>query len=306
MLVPFDTPTIADTLTRASSAVADSLHAAGTKAAEGSAFNFTELLDHLKDSHTIETPFGHLELPHFPPIVIGGYSIDLSLTKHVVFLWIAGIILIALAVSSARRYKRSPVPTGFAGAMETVLVFVRDDIVLATMGSGGLKYLPYLMTTFCFILIMNLLGLVPYGVTSTSNIAVTGGLAFISFVMIQVAAIRAQGIAKYLAHLTGGVPWFLWPITIPVEFIGLFTKPFALCLRLFANMTGGHMVLVSLIGLIFLFQSYVLSPIPVLFATGISLLELLVAILQAFIFTILTALFMGVGIQAAEHHGDAH
>lgn len=306
MLVPFDTPSIADTLTRASSALTDSLHAAGTKAAEGSAFNFTELLDHLKDSHTIEIPFGHIQLPYFPPIVIGGYSIDLSPTKHVVFLWIAGIILIALAVSSARRYKRSPVPTGFAGALETVLVFVRDEIVLATMGKGGLKYLPYLMTTFCFILIMNLLGLVPYGVTSTSNVAVTGGLAFISFVMIQVAAIRAQGIGKYLAHLAGGVPWFLWPITIPVEFIGLFTKPFALCLRLFANMTGGHMVMLSLIGLIFLFQSYVLSPIPVLFAAGISLLEILVAFLQAFIFTILTALFMGVGIQAAEHHGEAH
>ncbi len=304
--MPFSFLPIADTLTRATSAAADSLHAAGTRAAEGSGFEFTELLDHLKDSHVIDTPFGHVELPHIPPVVIGGYSIDLSLTKHVVFLWIAAIILVALAVSSARRYRKTLVPSGYVGALETVLVFIRDEVVLSTMGTGGLKYLPYLMTTFCFILIMNLLGLVPYGVTSTSNIAVTGGLAFISFVMIQVAAIRAQGISKYLEHLTGGVPWYLWPITIPVEFIGLFTKPFALCLRLFANMTGGHMVLVSLIGLIFLFQSYILSPIPVLFATGISLLEILVAFLQAYIFTILTALFMGVGIQAAEHHGEGH
>ncbi len=304
--MPFDSTSIPDTLTRVSTALSDTLHAAGAKAAEHSGFDFTELLDHLKDSHAIDTPFGHVELPHFPPVVIGGYSIDFSLTRHVVFLWIAGLLLLAVAVSSARRYRKSLVPSGFAGALETVLVFIRDEIVLATMGPGGLKYLPYLMTTFCFILLMNLLGLVPYGVTSTSNIAVTGGLAFISFVMIQVAAIRAQGIGKYLAHLTGGVPWYLWPITIPVEFIGLFTKPFALCLRLFANMTGGHMVLVSLIGLIFLFQSYVLAPIPVLFATGISLLEILVAFLQAYIFTILTALFMGVGIQAAEHHGEEH
>ncbi len=301
-----DPQSIADTLTRASSTVADTLHAAGAKAAEGGAFNFNELLNHLKDSHEIEVPFAHIELPHFPPVVIGGYSIDLSITKHVVFLWVAAILLATLAISSARRYKKSLVPTGFAGALETVVIFIRDEVVLATMGKGGLPYLPYLITVFCFILLMNLLGLVPYGVTSTSNIAVTGGLAFISFVMIQAAAIRAQGLGKYLMHLTGGVPWFLWPITVPVEFIGLFTKPFALCLRLFANMTGGHMVVLSLIGLIFIFQSYVLSPIPVLFAAGISLLEILVAFLQAYIFTILTALFMGVGIQAAEHHGDAH
>jgi F-type H+-transporting ATPase subunit a len=102
------------------------------------------------------------------------------------------------------------------------------------------------------------------------------------------------------------VPWFLWPITIPVEFIGLFTKPFALCLRLFANMTGGHMVVLSLLGLIFIFQSYILSPVPVVFAAGISLVEILVAFLQAYIFTILTALFMGVGIRAAEHHDNNH
>lgn len=304
--MPFETQIIADTLSRASAPLADSLRAAAPHGAEGGAFNFSELLNHLKDSHEIDIPFGHIELPHFPPVVIGGYSIDLSITKHVFFLWVAGLLLIAAAVSSARKYRRSPVPTGFAGALETVVVFIRDEVVLATMGEGGLKYLPYLITTFCFILLMNLLGLVPYGVTSTSNIAVTGGLAFISFVMIQVAAIRAQGLGKYLAHLTGGVPWFLWPITVPVEFIGLFTKPFALCLRLFANMTGGHMVVLSLIGLIFIFQSYVLSPIPVLFAAGISLLEILVAFLQAYIFTILTALFMGVGIQAGEHHGEAH
>jgi F-type H+-transporting ATPase subunit a len=149
---------------------------------------------------------------------------------------------------------------------------------------------------------MNLMGLVPYGVTSTANIGVTGALAFISFVMIQASAIRAQGLKRYLMHLTGGVPWYLWPIMVPTEFIGMFTKPFALCLRLFANMNGGHMVLLSFIGLIFIFKSYLVSPVPVLFAVGISLLEIIVAFLQAYIFTILTALFMGTGIQAAEHH----
>lgn len=298
---------VLDTLSRMSEAVTDSLHAAGTRAAEeGGKFNFTELLDHLKDSHRVDIPFGHIDLPHFPPIAIGGVSIDLSITKHVFFLWVAAGLLCAVTISSARTYRKTLIPRGFSNALETVIIFIRDDVVLANMGRGGLPYLPYLLTTFFFILFMNLLGLIPFGITSTSNISVTGGLAAIAFVMIQAAAIRAQGFGKYLAHLTGGVPWFLWPITIPVEFIGLFTKPFALCLRLFANMTGGHMVVLSLIGLIFIFQSYVLSPIPVLFAAGISLLEILVAFLQAYIFTILTALFMGIGIQAAEHNGEGH
>ncbi len=301
----FDPSIIADTIHRAPQVFADTARTV-VSAEQDEKFNFTLLFDHLRDSHVVEIPFGYIELPHFPPLHIAGMSIDLSITKHVFFLWVAGLILIVAAVSVARQYRRSLVPTGFANALESVVIFVRDEIVLATMGSGGLKYLPYLITTFCFILIMNLLGLVPYGVTSTANIAVTGGLAFISFVMIQVAAIRAQGVKKYLEHLTGGVPWFLWPIMVPTEFIGMFTKPFALCLRLFANMNGGHMVLLSFIGLIFIFRSYLVSPVPVLFAVGISLLEIIVAFLQAYIFTILTALFMGTGIQAAEHDGQSH
>ncbi len=297
----------ADTLARVSEAVSDSLHSAATSTAEqASKFNFGELLDHMKDSRWVDTPFGHVALPQIPPIVIGGMSIDLSVTKHVFFLWVAGLMLCIIAISTARRYRKTLVPSGLSNALEFMIIFVRDDIVLPNMGKGGLPYLPYLLTTFFFILFMNLLGLVPFGITSTSNVAVTGGLAAIAFVMIQVAGIRAQGLGKYLAHLTGGVPWYLWFITIPVEFIGLFTKPFALCLRLFANMTGGHMVVLSLIGIIFIFQSYVLAPVPVIFAAGISLLEIIVAFLQAYIFTILTGLFMGVGILAADHHEEGH
>lgn len=297
----------ADTIIRTPGAISDTLHAAATKAAEeGSKFNFGELLDHMKDSHWIDTPLGRVDLPQFPPVVIGGVSIDLSITKHLFFLWVAGLLLCVAAVFSARRYRKTLVPSGFANAMELMVIFVRDDIVLSNMGKGGLPYLPYLLTTFFFILFMNLLGLIPFGITSTSNIAVTAGLAIVAFIMIQVAGIRAQGFAKYLSHLTGGVPWYLWPITIPVEFIGLFTKPFALCLRLFANMTGGHMVALSLIGIIFIFRSYILSPVPVLFSAGISLLEIIVAFLQAYIFTILTGLFMGIGILAAEHHDEEH
>jgi F-type H+-transporting ATPase subunit a len=305
--MPFDPKAIADTLHQTSQALADTAHIAGTKAVEeGGSFDFTHLFDHLKDSHEIDLPFAHLELPQFPPIVVGGVSIDLSITKHIFFLWIAALLLIVAATSSAYKYKKTLVPTGFANAFEAVIVFIRDEVVVANMGRGGLPYLPYLLTTFFFILFMNLLGLIPYGVTSTSNVAVTAGLASIAFIMIQVSAIRAQGFGKYLAHLTGGVPWFLWPIMVPIEIIGLFTKPFALCMRLFANMTGGHMVVLSLLGLVFVFQSYLVAPVPVLFAVGIGMLELFVAFLQAYIFTILTSLFMGIGIQAAEHGNHDH
>jgi F-type H+-transporting ATPase subunit a len=153
---------------------------------------------------------------------------------------------------------------------------------------------------------MNLSGLVPYGATATGNISVTGGLAIIAFIMIQVSAIRAQGIGSYLKHLTGGVHWMLWPIMVPIEVLGLFTKPFALMVRLFANMIGGHIVIVSLIGLIFIFQSWIIAPVPIIFVLGINMLELFVAFLQAYIFTMLTSLFMGLGMQAAHDEGEHH
>jgi F-type H+-transporting ATPase subunit a len=184
------------------------------------------------------------------------------------------------------------------------IVFVRDEIVIPNMGPAGVMYLPYLLTTFLYILLMNLMGLIPYGASATGNVNVTAGLAIIAFVMIQAAAIRAQGLGHYLAHLTGGVHWSLWPIMIPIEILGLFTKPFALCIRLFANMTGGHIVLVSLIGLIFIFRSYIIAVAPVGFVVAINFLELFVALLQAYIFTMLTSLFMGLGMQA-EGHGAA-
>ncbi len=124
--------------------------------------------------------------------------------------------------------------------------------------------------------------------------------------MIQGSAIRAQGLGHYLAHLTGGVHWALWPIMIPIEILGLFTKPFALCIRLFANMTGGHIVIVSLIGLIFIFKSYIIAVAPVGFVVGINFLELFVAFLQAYIFTMLTSLFMGLGMQTPPHEEQGH
>jgi len=234
-------------------------------------------------------------------VQIGGLALDLSVTKHVVFLWLAAALLIVAATLVSRSVRRREVPTGFGNLVESVVVFVRDEIAVANMGPGGLRYMPYLLTTFFFILLMNLMGLIPYGASATGNVNVTAGLAIIAFIMIQGAAIRAQGIGHYLAHLTGGVHWALWPIMIPIEILGLFTKPFALCIRLFANMTGGHIVIVSLIGLIFIFKSWIIAVFPAGFVVGILFLEIFVSFLQAYIFTMLTALFMGLGMPQESH-----
>jgi F-type H+-transporting ATPase subunit a len=271
--------------------------------------NFSELLEHVYDSSEIDLPFvGHVHLPHFTPLHLAGLTIDLSPTKHVIFLWFAALFLLVVAIAAARKNARNLVATGFGNLFEVFVVFIRDEVCVPNMGRDGLKYMPYLLTTFFFILIMNLTGLVPYGATATGNVSVTGGLAFIAFIMIQVSAIRAHGVGQYLKHLTGGVHWALWPIMIPIEVLGLFTKPFALMIRLFANMIGGHIVIVSLLGLIFIFKSYVIAAGPVIFTLGISMLELFVAFLQAYIFTMLTSLFMGLGMAHAheEEHGAGH
>jgi len=293
---------------------------------------FVKLLHHTRDSHELELPGATIDLPYIlidkgqlhifkngELLEEAGYTtqankivraqdgipatLDLSITKHVVFLWVAALLVILLAVTAARKNMKRLVPKGFGNLVEVFVVFIRDEIVLPNMGKGGIYYLPYLLTTFFFILVMNLLGMVPYAATSTANVNVTGGLAVIAFLMIQYSSIRAQGLRHYLAHLTGGVHWLLWPILVPIEILGLFTKPFALMIRLFANMTGGHIVIVSLIGLIFIFKSYVIAPVPIAFVLGINMLELFVAFLQAYIFTMLTSLFMGLGMQTEERHG---
>lgn len=292
--------TVADT-TRV---IADTAQAA---VGHGEKFDFAHLLDHMKDSREIEFPGGHFEFPlHLPTVEIAGITFDFTITKHVFFLLLSALVLVLIAVSAARQNKKNLVPRGLGNLMEVFVVFMRDEVVLPNMGKAGLRYMPYVLSTFFFILIMNLVGLIPYGASATSNVSVTAGLAVIAFIMIQLAAIRAQGLKHYLAHLTGGVHPVLWPIMIPIEVLGLFTKPFALCIRLFANMTGGHIVILSLIGLIFLFRSWTIAPVPVIFVLGINMLELFVAFLQAYVFTMLTSLFMGLGIQAAHSHSEEH
>jgi F-type H+-transporting ATPase subunit a len=292
--------------TEAVHAAADTVHVAA--AHEGGSQEIAKyLLEHVQDSHHLELPGITIELPHFAPVQFLGMSFDMSITKHVVFLWLAAALLIISLGIVAFQNSRRKVPRGFGNLIEIFIVFIRDEIALPNMGPGGMRYMPYLLTTFFFILLMNLLGLFPYGASATGNVNVTAGLAIIAFVMIQASAIRAQGVKHYLAHLTGGVPWVLWVIMIPIEILGLFTKPFALCIRLFANMTGGHLVILFLLGLIFIFaQAPVIAPVPVAFAVAITMLEIFVAFLQAYVFTMLTSLFMGLGMQQESHSEKEH
>jgi F-type H+-transporting ATPase subunit a len=258
------------------------------------------IMHHILDNNVIAfEPFGEIELPK---IVIGGF--DLSITKHVVMLWTVSAILLALFAVAGGQYKKMTArqaPKGLTNALEALVQFIRLDVAKANIGKEYAKYLDYLLTVFFFILLCNLLGLVPYGSTATGNINVTLTLATITFFITQVAAIKAHGIKGYLAHLTGGTHPALWIIMIPIEFIGLFTKPVALTIRLFANMTAGHIVILSLIFISFILKSYyvaVLMSVP--FSIFIYLLELFVAFLQAFIFTMLSALFIGL---ASAHEG---
>jgi F-type H+-transporting ATPase subunit a len=305
-----DPTAVLDTAQHAPMSAVDTTAAALSHAAagQGEKLDFGHLLDHMKNSPEIDFPGGHIELPQFSPLHLGNLTIDLSISKHVFFMLIGALFVVVVAMYAARKNRKSSIPTGIGNLFEIFILFIRDEVAMPNMGPRGLKYLPYLLTTFFFILIMNLLGLLPYGATSTSNISVTAALAFIAFIMIQFSAIRAQGVKQFLVHLTGGVHWTLWPIMIPVEILGLFTKPFALCMRLFANMNGGHIVLLALIGLILLFRSPIIAPLPVLFGVGVLMLELFVALLQAYIFIMLTSLFMGFGIQSEheEHVEHSH
>ncbi|MFA3782941.1 F0F1 ATP synthase subunit A [Melioribacteraceae bacterium 4301-Me] len=251
------------------------------------------IMHHILDARDLDlSPFGVVHLPQ-----INLLGLDISITKHVVFMWLATIILIIVFIITAKSYKKSLVPKGLTNLLEVVVVFVRDEIAKPTIGSGYQKFLPYLLSIFFFILTCNLLGLIPYGSTATSNIAVTATLATISFLFIQIGGMMKNGVIGYFKGLIPhGIPFWLIPIMAVVELLGLFTKPFALAVRLFANMTAGHTVIMALIGLIFILHTYFVAPVSVSFALFISLLEILVALIQAYIFTMLSSLFIGMAV----------
>lgn len=225
---------------------------------------------------------------------------DLSITNLVVFQWISIIILLVMFISAGSKYKKNKnkAPKGFQNFMETLVTFVRDDIVKANIPNDkAVKFLlPYFIALFLFILTCNLLGLLPGGHTATGSFLTTGALALISLFVINLTAIFVVGPGAWLHHLTGGTPVYMWIIMVPVEILGLFVKPFALMVRLFATMTAGHVILYSLLGILFLFGLW-LFPAITGFSVFIYGLELIVAMLQAYLFTILTAVFTGLQLE---------
>ena len=228
---------------------------------------------------------------------------DISITKNVASLLVGAALILWIFLSTARRYKKNPnaSPKGMAGFIEPLVVFVRDDIAKNNIGPHYARFVPMLLTIFFFIWINNLMGLIPFfpgGANVTGNIAVTMVLALVAFVVTNV-----NGNKHYWQHIfwMPGLPVAVKPMLAIVEFIGIFTKPFSLMIRLFANITAGHIIVLSLVSLVFIFETVWVSPASVLLTLFISILELLVAALQAYIFTLLTALYIGAAMHE-EHH----
>lgn len=237
---------------------------------------------------------------------------DFSLTRNVVQMLIALGLLVLIMVSVARKYRSgkgiTSAPRGLQNLVEPLITFVRDEVAIPNLGSRYKKYFPYLLTVFFFILINNLVGLIPGSANVTGNIAFTMVLSVISFIVIILSTKK-----HFWSHIFWPpVPHGVKVILIPVEILGIFTKPFALMIRLFANMIAGHIIIISLVSLIFIFgalNTYVgwgFSPLSLLFVVFIYFIELLIAFLQAYIFTILTAVFIGQAFEGSDHHGEAH
>jgi F-type H+-transporting ATPase subunit a len=230
--------------------------------------------------------------------------LDFSITKTVFGLLGAAVIGLFLFLSLAKSYRKTGIshPRGIQSFLEPIILFVRDEIAISNLGDKYEKYMPFLLSVFFFILINNLMGMVPFpppfGANVTGNIAVTLVLATFSFFIIQFSGNR-----NYWRHVfaTPGVPLWLLPIMIPVEIMSIFAKPFALMIRLFANILAGHIVALSLVGLIFIFKSVFMAPVSAVFVIFMDSLEVLVAFLQAYVFTLLSALFISLAI-AVEHH----
>jgi len=225
---------------------------------------------------------------------------DLSLTKNIAAMLVSVLILLAIFLRAAQNYKRKPqaTPRGFWALLELLICFVRDEIAIPNLGKSAYKrFMPYLLSMFFFIWLNNLLGLLPGAANVTGNISITLVLALFTFVMTNF-----NGNKQYWAHVlrAPGVPRWLVPIMFPVELLGLFTKPFALMIRLFANITSGHIILLSIIGLIFILKSTWVGLISVPFGAFMFLLKLLVAFLQAYIFTLLSAIYLGAAVDSHE------
>ncbi len=256
---------------------------------------------HFFDEHHNHVPYRGYTLQD-TKIYLGETPVkDFSITKNVLMLFINSGLLLWMMLAVAKAYRRNvgKAPKGLQSFIEPVIFFVRDEIVKPNIGPRYERYLPYMLTLFFFILLGNLLGLLPGAANLTGNIAVTMTMAVFTFIMTNVS-----GNSTYWKHIfwTPGVPLPLRLIILPVEIIGMFTKPFALMIRLFAAITAGHIVILSLISLAFIFHSYLVGFGASLFVLFISLIELLVAGIQAYVFTLFSSLYVGLAVE--EHHAE--
>jgi F-type H+-transporting ATPase subunit a len=269
------------------------------------------VMHHTADAYSIGIePFFSVHWHRWPDVHVLGLTLNLTPTKHVIFLGVTALLVFVTMWITGRLLERQRAgeraPSGFANAMESVVLFVRDDIAIANIGHGGEKFAPYIMTLFFFILYANLLGLVPHGATATGNLAVTSALAITAFLTIEISGFLKLGPRGYLRTIfpptpgLSGVPAAVMSLAMgPIEVLGKLVKPVALAVRLFGNMTAGHFVILSLFSLIFLFGNLPAVPRWGIGITtsgivlGIMMLEIFVAFLQAYVFALLTSVFIG-------------
>jgi F-type H+-transporting ATPase subunit a len=262
---------------------------------------------HFYDEHHNQVEYNGYKLDghHIMLTSTGEHVLDLSITKNVAMLLINAVLMVVIVLAVAKGYKKNSgqAPKGIQSFFEPVILFVRDEVVKPNIGARYEKFLPYLLTLFFFILFGNLLGLLPGAGNLTGNIAVTLTLAVLTFIITNV-----NGNKGYWSHIfwTPGVPLPLRLVILPVEIIGIFTKPISLMVRLFVAITAGHIVILSLISLTFIFGSIWVGFGSSLIVLFISLIELLVAGIQAYVFTLFTSLYIGMAIAEHEHHDDHH
>lgn len=261
------------------------------------------ILHHVQDSHSLPL-WGDVAIPL--PQNWNLFGIDFAPTKHVVMMWLAGAVIFTLFRVAARQTD-SLVPRGVRNALEAMVLYIRDEVIRKAIPNHSDAFQGYLLSTFFFILTINILGLIPLMATATGNIAVTAGLAIIAFLVIQISGIKQYGLVGHIKNFVpGGVPGWLVPLIFPLEIFGALIKGGVLCIRLFANMLAGHMVILTFISLIFILTDafsagvgIAASPVAVGLALFVYMLEVLVALLQAFIFTMLTAQFIGMSVHSS-------
>jgi F-type H+-transporting ATPase subunit a len=249
--------------------------------------------------------YGNFKLEEEKLVTTDGSKVyDFSITKNVAALAMSSLVLLLVFASVAKSYNRraGQAPSGLQNALEPFVLFIRDEVAKKSIGPKYERYMPYLLTVFFFIWFNNLLGLTPGAANLTGNIAVTAALAILTLIITLFSANK-----NYWGHIFAppGVPWPLYIIMVPVELVGVIVKPFSLMIRLFANITAGHIIILSFISLIFIFRSAATGFLSVPFGLFISMLELLVSILQAYIFTLLTAMYIGSAVEE-HHHDEAH